>query len=109
VRAVSCDSRESGRHAVAELTALRIAALIHTRRAASSDVLPEPIGLSVNRQGHLTLVFDSHQAVESWCDTLYGVERVPDDSVSYRGKLHAWDDHDEGRAHEITTTVVYRP
>jgi hypothetical protein len=94
---------------VAELTALRIAALIHARRAASSDVLPEPIGLSVNRQGHLTLVFDSHAAMESWCDTLYGAQRINDDSVSYRGKLVAWEGDQEHRSHEITTTVVYRP
>jgi hypothetical protein len=95
---------------MAELTALQIAALIHARRAASSDVLPEPIGLSVNRQGHLTLVFGSREAMESWHSVLYGAERVSsDDSVSYRGKLLAWEDDREHQSHEIMTTVVHRP
>jgi hypothetical protein len=100
---------------VAELTALRIAVLVHARHQYGKGELPEPIGLSINRQGHLTLVFDRRETMNMWRGQLgVGVRPSPPPvpgGEAFRGTLTATEEISGNgvRSHHILTTVVYRP
>jgi len=90
---------------VANLTALRIASIVQSR-----DALPEPLGLTVDRRGWLTLVFEDREAMLVWRGQLYEYEEIPSDRTypaeEYRGVMRA---EDRGATFEIPTTVRFRP
>jgi len=97
---------------VANLTALRIASIVKARHEYGKGELPEPIAMSVDRSGALTLVFEYRDEMALWRDQLYEYERLPDNSLypgeRYRGIMRAWDGR-TGEQYEIPTTVRFRP
>jgi hypothetical protein len=94
---------------VADLKPMRVAALVHARAGYGRGRLPEPVGLTVDRHSHLTLVFDSREAMEAWRHELRDPRPVPTRDPSQQ---EAWQgglaDENGGRQLLITTTVVYR-
>jgi hypothetical protein len=95
---------------VANLTALRITSLVKARHDYGRGELPEPIAMSVDRRGSLTLVFEDREAMIAWRDQLYEYEQIPSDRTypaeEYRGIMRA---EDRGATFEIPTTVRFRP
>ena len=99
---------------MANLTALRIASIVKARHEYGKGELPEPIGLSIDRRGWLTLVFDDRDAMVAWRDQLYEYEQLPDGHLiepveRYRGIMRAFDGKPGHEMYEIPTTVIYRP
>lgn len=98
---------------MAKLTALRVAALVQARHQYGRGELPEPIGITVGRAGHLTLVFDDRDDMIAWRDQLYEYEEIPYSSwnrrQAFRGVLRAYEGDRDHEMIEIPTTVSYRP
>ena len=96
---------------MANLTALRIASIVKARHEYGKGELAEPVGLSINRRGFLTLVFDDRDAMIAWRDTLREFEQLPEvlpPQERYRGVLVAYDGGPPHAMYEIVTTVTYR-
>lgn len=97
---------------VADLPALRIAALTHARKLPTGEALPEPIGLSINRQKHLTLVFDDHRKMSRWRDQLLDPRPLPSEdpyAEQYVGELVLREQTPVGPiSYTVRTTVVSR-
>ena len=93
---------------VAELTPIKIAAMIHARAGYGRGELPEPIALSVDRKGRLTLVFSTQEDMEAWKRLLHQPEPVStwmlDHEEAWQGGLA----EDNGRQRLIVTTVIWR-
>lgn len=99
---------------MAGLTALKIAALAKARHEYANGELPEPVGLTINRHGHLTLMFAERDHMIAWRELMVRYGPVPpgvERWEAYSGEMTFTEGADHPATATVTTvrvTVVFR-
>lgn len=94
---------------VPELTPIKIAAMVHARHGYGKGALAEPIALSVDRRGKLTLVFATREGMEGWKRELHDPRPaqtwMKDHREAWQGGLP---EHNGTSQRLIATTIIWR-